>query len=95
MEDRRNVVIKALNRPQLIAGVEMKTFGMVSLLCLVLFTLVSKVAAFLLLFLLVVAGKRISRIDLQLPLLWFASLCQGGSYDPLRYDDRAPGEEFE
>jgi type IV secretory pathway VirB3-like protein len=95
MEDRRNVVIKALNRPQLIAGVEMKTFGLVSLLCLVLFTLVSKLAAFLLLFLLVVAGKRISRIDLQLPLLWFASLRQGGSYDPLRYDGGTPGEEFE
>jgi Type IV secretory pathway, VirB3 components len=87
MEDRRKVVIKALNRPQLIAGVEMKIFGLVCLLCLVLFTVVSKLAAFLLLFLMVFCGHRVTKVDLQLPILWFASLRQGGSYDPFKYND--------
>jgi type IV secretory pathway VirB3-like protein len=86
MDDRRKVVIKALNRPQLLAGVEMKTFGLVFLLSLVLFVVVSKLAAFLLLAVLIVIGQRITKIDLQLPVLWFASLRQGGSYDPLKYE---------
>jgi type IV secretory pathway VirB3-like protein len=86
MEDRRKVVVKALNQPQLIAGVEMKIFGLVCLLCLVLFVVVSKLAAFLLLLLMIFGGQRITKIDLQLPVLWFASLRQGGSYDPLKYE---------
>jgi type IV secretory pathway VirB3-like protein len=87
MGDRRKVVVKALNRPQLIAGVEMKIFGLVCLLCLVLFVVVSKLTAFLLLLLMIFGGQRITNIDSQLPALWFASFRQGGSYDPLKYEE--------
>jgi type IV secretory pathway VirB3-like protein len=88
MEDRRKVVIKALNRPQLIAGTEMKVFGLVAFLCVILFVVVSKLAAFLLLFVLLVAGPQISKRDTQLPSLWLASLREGGSFDPLLYEEQ-------
>jgi hypothetical protein len=56
------------------------------LLCIILFAIVSKAAAFLLLFLLSFTGQRVSRIDTQLPILWLTSLRQKGSHDPLKHN---------
>ena len=86
MSDRRKVVIKALNKPQLIAGLDLKTFGPVFLLCVIVFAVVSKPAAFLLLFLLGFTGQRVTKTDTQLPVLWLTSLRQKGSYDPFKHD---------
>ena len=84
MDSTRRRVARTLNRPRLIAGIEVRLFAAVFLLALLLFAVVSRTAALLLVLGLCVWGRRVSKIDIQLPLLWLQSLHQGSSYDPAK-----------
>lgn len=78
-------MIRALNRSPLIFGIDWKIYLILLVLAAVFFLAISKVAAFLLLFVLSLAGKTITRRDPQVALLWLLSFVQGGSYDPAKY----------
>jgi type IV secretory pathway VirB3-like protein len=81
---KRRRVVRTLNRPRLVAGIEVRLFGAVFLIALLLFASVSRTAALLLVAGLVLFGKRMSKVDVQMPLLWLHSLHQGSSYDPAK-----------
>ena len=84
MNPKRRRVVRTLNRPRLVAGIEVRLFGAVFLIALLLFASVSRTAALLLVAGLVLFGKRMSKVDVQMPLLWLHSLHQGSSYDPAK-----------
>ena len=84
MNQKRRRVVRTLNRPRLVAGIEVRFFGAVFLIALLLFTSVSRTAALLLVAALVLFGKRVSKVDVQMPWLWLHSLHQGSSYDPVK-----------
>jgi type IV secretory pathway VirB3-like protein len=84
VETKRRRVIRTLNRPRLIAGIEVRLFGAVFLFALLLFIAVSRLAALSLIASLILFGKKASKSDTQMPLLWLHSLHQGASYDPLK-----------
>jgi type IV secretory pathway VirB3-like protein len=84
----RRTVIRALNRSPLLFGIDWKIYLVVLFLAAVFFLAISKIAAFLLLFVLSLAGKTITRRDPQIALLWLLSFAQGGSYDPAKYQGR-------
>ncbi len=84
MNPKRRRVVRTLNRPRLVAGIEVRLFGAVFLIALLLFASVSRTAALLLVAGLVLLGKRMSKLDVQMPLLWLHSLHQGSSYDPAK-----------
>lgn len=84
MNPKRRRVVRTLNRPRLVAGIEVRLFGAVFLIALLLFASVSRTAALLLVAGLVLSGKRMSKVDVQMPLLWLHSLHQGSSYDPAK-----------
>ena len=82
-------MIRALNRSPVLFGIDWKVYLIVLILAAVLFLAISKIAAFLLLFVLSMAGKTITRRDPQIALLWLLSFAQGGSYDPAKFERRA------
>ncbi len=84
MNPKRRRVVRTLNRPRLVAGIEVRLFGAVFLIALLLFASVSRTAGLLLVAGLVLLGKRMSKVDVQMPLLWLRSLHQGSSYDPAK-----------
>ncbi len=84
MNPKRRRVVRTLNRPRLVAGIEVRLFGAVFLIALLLFASVSRTAALLLVAGLVLFGNKMSKVDVQMPLLWLHSLHQGSSYDPAK-----------
>lgn len=84
MDQKRRRVVRTLNRPRLIAGIEVRLFGAVFLIALLLFVTVSRTAALLLVAVLLSLGRKATNSDVNLPLLWLHSLHQGTSYDPMK-----------
>jgi type IV secretory pathway VirB3-like protein len=84
MDQKRRRVVRTLNRPRLIAGIEVRLFGAVFLIALMLFASVSRTAALLLIAALLLFGKKMSKTDVEMPLLWLHSLHQGASFDPAK-----------
>ncbi len=84
MNRKKRRVVRTLNRPRLIAGIEVRLFAGVFLLALLLFASVSRTAALLLIAMLLLFGQKISKIDIQLPFLWLHALHHGASYDPAK-----------
>ena len=78
-------MIRALNRAPLVFGIDWKIYLIVLFLAVVFFLPISNLAAFLLLFVLSLARKMITRRDPQIALLWLLSFAQGSSYDPAKY----------
>jgi type IV secretory pathway VirB3-like protein len=84
VDQKRRRVVRTLNRPRLVAGIEVRLFGAVFLIALLLFATVSRMGALLLITALLLLGKKMSKTDVQMPLLWLHSLHQGSSYDPAK-----------
>jgi type IV secretory pathway VirB3-like protein len=84
MDRKRRRVVRTLNRPRLIAGIEVRLFGGVFLIALLLFVSVSRTAALLLIGMLLLFGRKISKLDIEMPFLWLHALHQGSSYDPAK-----------
>jgi type IV secretory pathway VirB3-like protein len=85
---QKRTVIRALNRPPLLFGIDWKIYLCVLFLAAVFFLAISKITAFLLLLGFSLFGKMLTRHDPQMVLLWTISLVQGGSYDPAKYRGR-------